>query len=111
MTDLAEDAPAAFLTLDPALRRNDARVDAIKHHQRAGARLERSARRDEQWRKAPIEADRQNTRRAARGLDAIAEPGTLDCERLLAEHVLACAQGARRERGVGVVPGGDEDGV
>ena len=112
MADLAEDTAAAFFALDPALRRNDARVDAIKHHQRAGSWLERVARRDEQRRKTPVEADRQDARRVPRGLDAIVEAGSaFDRERLFAEHMLACAQGARREPGVGVVAGGNENSV
>ena len=111
MANLAEDAAAAFVALNPGVRGQHAGVDPIEHHQRTGSRFQRLFRFHQQRREAPVEADGQDALRPSRGRDGVCQARGFDRQRLFAEHMLSRAQRARGQGGVGIVPRRDEHGV
>src|SRR5262245_49697069 len=103
MANLARDTPAAFAALEPAIGGYRAGIDAMKHDERARARLKGGFRFDEKRRKAAVEAHRQNPRCGLRRSEHIAKLLRVERERLLAKDMLARLKRLLREAGMSVV--------
>ena len=89
MTDFANDASAAFVTLDPAVAGDRTSIDSIEHDQRAAARLQRFLRLDQQRRATSIESDGQNSCRLMRGRDHLGEAFSVYRQRLFTKNMFA----------------------
>ncbi len=111
---LADQPPAALDRIDdPRCRRDGARIDPIRHHQRPAAlcrgelRLQLLVSR----RETAVEADLQHASARVGGIEEIVELVGPERHRLFKKHRFACPQGRGGDGRVQIVSRGDEDCV
>ena len=111
MADLADNAPAAFILLDPAVRWNRAGINPVEHYERPAARIKRGLRLDHKGGETSVETDGEDTRCVFGRGDHVRKAFRVEGKRLLAEDVLTRAQRIGGKARVRVVAGGNEDCV